>query len=87
VVPVEEVVDGDLPVAVDDVLLDALGDFHLAGLVGYALTGERTDDPGMVRLLAPFAGTGSASCDSSRRSARRRPRQGARMTIQDHRRH
>ncbi|WP_144882284.1 DNA-3-methyladenine glycosylase, partial [Isoptericola variabilis] len=33
----------------------SVGDFHLAGAVGWALTGERTDDAGMLRLLAPYA--------------------------------
>ncbi|WP_240675125.1 DNA-3-methyladenine glycosylase family protein [Cellulomonas endophytica] len=32
----------------------SVGDYHLAHLVGWALTGERTDDPGMVRLLEPW---------------------------------
>jgi 3-methyladenine DNA glycosylase/8-oxoguanine DNA glycosylase len=31
------------------------GDFHLAAAVGWALTGRRTDDDGMLRLLAPYA--------------------------------
>ncbi|QCU77417.1 3-methyladenine DNA glycosylase [Citricoccus sp. SGAir0253] len=34
----------------------AVGDFHLAHHVGEALTGRRTDDAGMLRLLAPYAG-------------------------------
>jgi len=33
----------------------SVGDFHLASAVGWALTGERTDDEGMLRLLAPYA--------------------------------
>jgi 3-methyladenine DNA glycosylase/8-oxoguanine DNA glycosylase len=33
----------------------SVGDFHLAAAVGWALTGERTDDEGMLRLLAPYA--------------------------------
>lgn len=33
----------------------SVGDFHLAAAVGWALTGERTDDDGMLRLLAPYA--------------------------------
>jgi 3-methyladenine DNA glycosylase/8-oxoguanine DNA glycosylase len=33
----------------------SVGDFHLAAAVGWALTGERTDDAGMLRLLAPYA--------------------------------
>ncbi len=34
-----------------------VGDLHLPNLVGYALTGERrTDDAGMLELLAPYEG-------------------------------
>jgi 3-methyladenine DNA glycosylase/8-oxoguanine DNA glycosylase len=33
----------------------SVGDFHVAAAVGWALTGERTDDAGMLRLLAPYA--------------------------------
>nr|WP_233521358.1 DNA-3-methyladenine glycosylase 2 family protein [Streptomyces triticagri] len=34
-----------------------VGDLHLPGIVGYALTGERdTDDAGMLELLEPYAG-------------------------------
>lgn len=32
----------------------SVGDFHLAHMVGYALTGKRTDDAGMVELLEPY---------------------------------
>ena len=34
----------------------SVGDFHLAHHVGEALTGRRTDDAGMLELLAPWAG-------------------------------
>lgn len=34
----------------------SVGDFHLAHLVGWALTGSRTDDAGMLALLQPWAG-------------------------------
>ena len=34
----------------------SVGDFHLAHEVGYALTGTRVDDDGMLGLLAPWAG-------------------------------
>ena len=34
--------------------LPAVGDYHLAHLVGEALTGRRTDDAGMLRLLDPW---------------------------------
>jgi len=33
----------------------SVGDFHLAAAVGWALTGERTDDEGMLRVLAPYS--------------------------------
>ena len=33
----------------------SVGDFHLSAAVGWALTGARTDDDGMLRLLAPYA--------------------------------
>ncbi|MFJ3404629.1 DNA-3-methyladenine glycosylase family protein [Promicromonospora sp. NPDC090134] len=33
----------------------SVGDFHLPAAVGWALAGERTDDAGMLRLLAPYA--------------------------------
>ncbi|GAB2476597.1 DNA-3-methyladenine glycosylase [Promicromonospora xylanilytica] len=33
----------------------SVGDFHLPAAVGWALAGERTDDDGMLRLLAPYA--------------------------------
>ncbi|WP_425955381.1 DNA-3-methyladenine glycosylase family protein [Xylanimonas sp. McL0601] len=32
----------------------SVGDFNLPAAVGWALTGERTDDAGMLRLLAPY---------------------------------
>ncbi|WP_246836151.1 DNA-3-methyladenine glycosylase [Nesterenkonia sp. NBAIMH1] len=34
--------------------LPAVGDYHLAHFVGEAMTGARTDDPGMIRLLEPY---------------------------------
>jgi 3-methyladenine DNA glycosylase/8-oxoguanine DNA glycosylase len=34
----------------------SVGDFHLAHLVGWALTGHRTDDAGMLDLLEPWRG-------------------------------
>lgn len=33
----------------------SVGDFHLPAAVGWALGGARTDDAGMLRLLAPYA--------------------------------
>lgn len=64
-----------------------VGDYHLPGQVGWALTGARTDDAGMLALLAPYRPhrwrvvrhlllTGMA----------RVPRRGPRLAIEDHRR-
>lgn len=36
--------------------LVSVGDFHLAHHIGEALTGQRTDDAGMLELLEPWAG-------------------------------
>jgi len=33
-----------------------VGDYHLPSIVGWALTGQKTDDAGMLELLAPYAG-------------------------------
>lgn len=34
----------------------SVGDFHLAAIVGWALTGGPLDDDGMLEVLAPYAG-------------------------------
>jgi len=33
----------------------SVGDFHVPGLVGYALLGRKVDDKGMLEVLAPYA--------------------------------
>ncbi len=33
----------------------SVGDFHIPGLVGYALLGRKVDDHGMLEVLAPYA--------------------------------
>ncbi|MGO4493617.1 DNA-3-methyladenine glycosylase [Arthrobacter sp. 2YAF22_2] len=65
----------------------AVGDYHLAAYVGAALTGRRTDDAGMLRLLAPWAGHRQRVVRMIGLSGFRKPVFGPRMTIQDHRRH
>ncbi|WP_374049186.1 DNA-3-methyladenine glycosylase [Sinomonas sp. ASV486] len=65
----------------------SVGDFHLAKFVGVALTGERTDDAGMLRLLEPWRGHRQRLVRLLGLSGIRAPRYGARMTIQDHRFH
>ncbi|MGY3564602.1 DNA-3-methyladenine glycosylase family protein [Sinomonas sp. RB5] len=64
----------------------SVGDYHLAHFVGYALTGERTDDTGMLRLLEPWRGHRQRIVRLLGLSGVRAPRYGARITIQDHRR-
>jgi 3-methyladenine DNA glycosylase/8-oxoguanine DNA glycosylase len=65
----------------------AVGDYHLAAYVGAALTGRRTDDAGMLRLLAPWAGHRQRVVRMIGLSGYRKPTFGPRMTIQDHRSH
>ncbi len=65
----------------------AVGDYHLAAYVGAALTGRRTDDAGMLALLAPWKGQRQRVVRMIGLSGFRKPTFGPRMTIQDHRRH
>lgn len=65
----------------------SVGDYHLAAYVGAALTGRRTDDAGMLRLLAPWTGHRQRVVRMIHASGFRKPTFGPRMTIQDHRRH
>jgi 3-methyladenine DNA glycosylase/8-oxoguanine DNA glycosylase len=65
----------------------AVGDYHLAAYVGAALTGRRTDDAGMLRLLEPWRGHRQRVVRMIQSTGYRKPTFGPRMTIQDHRRH
>jgi 3-methyladenine DNA glycosylase/8-oxoguanine DNA glycosylase len=65
----------------------AVGDYHLASYVGYALTGRKTDDAGMLALLEPWKGHRQRVVRLIGLSGFRKPTFGPRMTIQDHRRH
>lgn len=65
----------------------AVGDYHLAAYVGAALTGQRTDDAGMLALLEPWKGHRQRVVRMIGLSGFRKPTYGPRMTIQDHRRH
>ncbi|GAA1721011.1 DNA-3-methyladenine glycosylase [Isoptericola hypogeus] len=65
----------------------SVGDFHLAAAVGWALTGERTDDAGMLRLLAPYAPHRHRVVRLLFLGARAQaPRRGPRLPIPDYRR-
>ncbi|NUR87126.1 MAG: DNA-3-methyladenine glycosylase 2 family protein [Nonomuraea sp.] len=63
----------------------SVGDFHLAKLVGYALTGEKTDDPGMMRLLEPYRGHRHRATVLVWLSGLRPPARGPRMPARDYR--
>jgi len=63
----------------------SVGDYHLAHEVGFALTGHRTDDDGMLELLAPWSGHRQRIVRLIWASGSREPRRGARLAPEDHR--
>ncbi|MGZ0712845.1 DNA-3-methyladenine glycosylase family protein (plasmid) [Coraliomargarita sp. W4R53] len=63
----------------------SVGDFHLAHQVGYALTGTRVDDDGMLRLLAPWAGQRQRVIRLIGASGVVEPRRAPRLHPEDHR--
>ena len=63
----------------------SVGDYHLAHEVGYALTGSRTDDDGMLELLSPWAGHRQRVIRLLGAGGPREPRRGARLHPEDHR--
>lgn len=65
----------------------SVGDYHLAHEVGYALTGHRVDDDGMLELLEPWAGQRQRAIRLIRMSGAREQRRGPRLHPEDHRAH
>ncbi|WP_223626919.1 DNA-3-methyladenine glycosylase [Microbacterium sp. EST19A] len=63
----------------------SVGDFHLAHEVGYVLTGSRTDDDGMLELLAPWAGHRQRVIRLIYASGVKEPRRGPRLAPENHR--
>jgi 3-methyladenine DNA glycosylase/8-oxoguanine DNA glycosylase len=63
----------------------SVADFHLAHEVGYALTGSRTDDAGMLELLAPWAGHRQRVIRLIFSNGIPEPRRGPRLAPEDHR--
>lgn len=63
----------------------SVGDFHLPALVGWSLTGRRTDDAGMLRLLAPYRGHRHRVSRLLGLSGGRPPARGPRMRARDYR--
>ncbi|MBD7995079.1 3-methyladenine DNA glycosylase [Arthrobacter sp. Sa2CUA1] len=68
----------------DDV---SVGDFHLAAYVGAALTGQRTDDAGMLELLEPWRGHRQRVVRLIMLTGFRKQAYGPKLSPQDHRRH
>jgi 3-methyladenine DNA glycosylase/8-oxoguanine DNA glycosylase len=63
----------------------SIGDYHLAHEVGFALTGRRTDDDGMLRLLEPWRGHRQRVIRLIGLAGPREPRRGPRLHPEDHR--
>ena len=63
----------------------SVGDYHLAHAVGYALTGSRTDDDGMLELLEPWRGHRQRVIRLLLASGPREPRRGPRLHPENHR--
>ena len=63
----------------------SVGDYHLAGFVGWALLGRPLDDEGMVALLEPWRPHRQRVVRLLEISGATKPRFGPRLTIQDHR--
>jgi 3-methyladenine DNA glycosylase/8-oxoguanine DNA glycosylase len=60
----------------------SFGDFHIAKDIGYALTGEETDDAGLDRLLKPYVGHRLRV--QMLLAGVHRPRRGPRMSVPTH---
>jgi 3-methyladenine DNA glycosylase/8-oxoguanine DNA glycosylase len=65
----------------------SVGDYHLSGLVGWALAGRPLDDAGMVALLEPWRPHRYRVVRLIECSGVGQPRFGPRLTVQDHRPH
>lgn len=63
----------------------SVGDYHVAHEVGFALTGHRVDDDGMLELLEPWRGHRQRVIRLIGLSASREPRRGPRLHPEDHR--
>ncbi|MFB9896041.1 DNA-3-methyladenine glycosylase family protein [Planobispora takensis] len=63
----------------------SVGDYHLPSLVGWSLSGQRTDDAGMLRLLAPYRGHRHRVGRLLALTGRRPPARGPRTAPRDYR--
>jgi 3-methyladenine DNA glycosylase/8-oxoguanine DNA glycosylase len=63
----------------------SVGDYHLPSIVGWSLTGEKTDDAGMLDLLRPYAGHRYRVTRLLELTGSRLPPRGPRMPVRDYR--
>ena len=63
----------------------SVGDYHLPSLVGWTLAGRRTDDAGMLELLAPYAGHRHRVTRLLELLGSAPPRRGPRLPVRDYR--
>ncbi len=63
----------------------SVGDYHIPGIVGWALTGRKVDDAGMLRLLEPYAGHRYRVTRMLELSGGGPPRRGPRRPVRDYR--
>lgn len=63
----------------------SVGDYHIPGIVGWALLGRRVDDAGMLELLAPYAGHRHRVTRILELAGAGPPRRGPRMAVRDYR--
>ena len=64
----------------------SVGDYHLAGMVGWALLGRTVDDAEMLELLAPYAGHRYRAIRMIELAGTGPPRRGPRFAPRDYRR-
>ncbi|MCO5969207.1 DNA-3-methyladenine glycosylase 2 family protein [Actinoallomurus sp. WRP6H-15] len=63
----------------------SVGDYHIPGIVGWALSGRKVDDAGMLELLTPYAGHRYRVTRLLELSGASPPRRGPRMPVRDYR--
>jgi len=63
----------------------SVGDYHLPGVVGWTLARRKTDDAGMLELLAPYAGHRYRVTRLIELGGSAPPRRGPRMPVRDYR--
>jgi 3-methyladenine DNA glycosylase/8-oxoguanine DNA glycosylase len=63
----------------------SVGDYHIPAMVGWTLAGVRTDDAGMLDLLAPYPGQRYRATRLIELAGERPPRRGPKMSTRDYR--